>query len=249
MTAHERRTDRGNFDGVAAWYDEQVRTGGLIHDLVLPPLLALAGDVRGLRILDLATGQGVVARHLASAGARVVGVDIAGQLLAIAAREERATPRGIEYLRMDGQRLGSFADAAFDGVTCNMALINIPDLAAACRSVARMLCAGGWFAFSITHPCFQTSASSWSDETPPRRIVGRYFDEGHWLSANRAGVRGRIGDEHRTLSTYINALAQAGLLIDAAEEPRATGEIARRSPGYTEVPAALVARCRVMRKR
>ena len=70
------------YDEIAEWYDEQVRGGGLLHDLVLPALFELAGDVAGQRVCDLACGQGVVARQLAARGAVVTGVDLSARLLA-----------------------------------------------------------------------------------------------------------------------------------------------------------------------
>ena len=234
---------RGNFDPVAEWYDARVRADELLHDLALPALYRLAGDVQGKRLLDVACGQGVAARGLAEMGASVVGVDIAEALLTIARVEEGARPLGIDYHVEDAQSLASLTDGSFDAAVCNMALINIPDLAAACIAIRRVLRPGGAFVFSITHPCFQTSRSSWTDEEPPRRAVGAYFHEGWWLSSNTDGVRGKIGDEHRTLSTYINTLTRAGLLIDEIAEPRANARVATFSPGYREVPALLVVRC------
>src|SRR5947209_2939538 len=35
------------YDPIAAWYDEGIRRGGSIHDLVLPALGALIGQTRG----------------------------------------------------------------------------------------------------------------------------------------------------------------------------------------------------------
>ena len=49
-----------NYDQIADWYDEQVRAGTLIHDLVLPALFALIGEVNEQHICDLVCGQGVV---------------------------------------------------------------------------------------------------------------------------------------------------------------------------------------------
>ena len=46
-------------------------------------------------------------------------------------------------------------DGAFDGIACNMALHDIPDLAACARATARVLRPGGWFAFAVTHPCLE----------------------------------------------------------------------------------------------
>ena len=62
--------DATNYDPIADWYDERIRHGLLLHDLDVPTVLDLIDDVRGEDICDLACGQGVVARELASRGAR-----------------------------------------------------------------------------------------------------------------------------------------------------------------------------------
>ena len=140
-----------HYDAIAAWYGEQVRDG-LLHDLALPALLDVIGGVANRDVCDLAWGQGVVARLLAARGARVTGLDISAALLAIARDYEATAPPGIAYRRDDAQRLDSVPSATFDGVACNMALHDIPDLAACCNAVARILRPGGWFAFAVTHP-------------------------------------------------------------------------------------------------
>ena len=233
------------YDEIAEWYDNTVREGSLLHDLVLPTLFDLIGNVEGLRICDLACGQGVVARHLAKSGAAVVGVDTSARLLDIAQRYEAEKPLGIVYQHDDAQTLATLPDAAFDGVVCNMALMDIPDVAATFRTVSRILRPKGWFVFSITHPCFQTPTSTWMDEADGTvwRAVRGYFQEVFWRSDNRSGVRGQVGAYHRMLSTYVNALVETGLCLERLCEPRASGHVAGRMPGYGEVPAVLVARC------
>lgn len=195
---------------------------------------------------DLATGQGIVARRLVDLGARVVGVDISGKMLEIARRLEREEPRGIAYVRCDAQGRLPLRAARFDGVACTVALADIPDLPATVGDVARVLRPGGWFAFSVTHPCFQTPDSGWriDDDGRPSRRVRAYFREGFWRADNPDGVRGRVGAHHRTLGTYVNALAEVGLVIERLDEPRPTEVLAARAPGYDEVPTLLVARCR-----
>ncbi len=233
------------YDAIAEWYDASLRSGSLLHDLVLPAVRDLIGPLAGQYICDLACGQGILTRQLAADGATVVGVDISDKLLDIARRDEAARPIGITYLRDDAQGLPALPDASFDGVVCNMALMDIPNLVATCYAVRRILRHAGWFVFSITHPCFQTSVSHWlEDDERTARVVGAYFVEGALRSDNPAGVRCRVGSYHRTLSTYVNTLADAKLWVERMHEPRATGEIAERLPGYAEVPALLVVGCR-----
>lgn len=234
------------YDEIAEWYDEQVRTGTLLHGFVLPALLELIGDVRGQRVCDLACGQGIVARELARRGARVTGVDISERLLALARTEEARDPLGIIYRLDDGQRLDSFEDASLDGVVSNMALMDIPDVGATYRAVARVLRPGGWLAFSITHPCVQMPGSDWLERDDGRiaRVSGHYFTEGYWAPENAPGVRGRVGAQHRTLGTYLNGLIEARLRIERLAEPRFDGIAAGSArTAYRDVPGALLVRC------
>lgn len=232
------------YDAIAEWYDRWLRERP-IHDLVVPTLFALTGDIVGQRVCDLACGQGIVARLLAQRGARVVGVDLSRRLLALARRCEVAEPRGVSYLQGDARALALAAET-FDGVLCNLALMDMPDLAAVCGEVRRVLRPQGWFVFTITHPCFETPASRWvsAAEGGGHREVRDYFVEGQWYSADQHGVRGKVGAYHRTLSTYLNTLFAAGLRPEQFSEPRATGALADRLPGYSAIPAFLAVRCR-----
>ncbi len=240
------------YDDIAEWYDSWIGAHALREDAYFPAVEALMGEVAGQRICDLACGQGRVARYLADQGASVVGIDLSANLLAIARRHKDAAPRGIDYRHADARRLNGVADNRFDGVVCHMALMDIPDLAPTFRSVARILRPGGWFVFSILHPCYHTARSG--EITSPEgtvRTIGRYFVEGYWRSDTRPGPPGKVGAYHRTLSTYINTLTDAGLTLERASEPRATGDVAdapslagARRPVWEEVPATLVARCK-----
>jgi 2-polyprenyl-3-methyl-5-hydroxy-6-metoxy-1,4-benzoquinol methylase len=233
------------YDDIAEWYDAWVRVTPLADDPIFQATRALIGPVAGLRICDLACGQGWFARVLAAEGADVLGVDQSTKLLAIARRAAEESPGRVDYLRASVSDPEILPNERFDGVLCHMALMDIADLAPALRNVARLLRAGGWFVFSVLHPCFQAPAS---DEVETAagwtRTVRGYFDEGYWRSATRPGPPGKIGAYHRTLATYLNAIAETGLLLDRLVEPRFTGVAASRRPIWAEVPAVLIGRLR-----
>jgi ubiquinone/menaquinone biosynthesis C-methylase UbiE len=242
------------YDAIAGWYDEYVRTEPLLYEVVIPATLRLvaeAGSLDGAVVCDLACGQGVVARELATRGAFVTGIDISEPMLTLARSAPVAAPHAISW-RLDDAQIGrTLADASFDGVVCNMALMDIPDLAAALRTVARILRPGGWFVCSITHPCVQAPRSAWvahADGTTTRES-GDYFAEGFWRPEGAPGVRGRVGAHHRTLSTYLNALVDAGLTLEHTAEPPATEALIVKAPGYRSLPPALLLRCRKQPKR
>ncbi len=228
------------YDEIAEWYDQIMEAGSLLEDPIFVAVERLVGEVAGQAICDLACGQGRVARYLASRGAQVTGIDISGKLLALARGYEEAEPKGIVYLQDDAQRLHTVQDAVFDGVVCHMALMDIPDLAPTVQAIWRILRPSGWFVFSILHPCYQTASAGeiQSPDGTAMRTVSGYFEEGFWRSSDRPGPPGKVGSYHRTLTSYLNTLTAAGLVVEVTSEPRASESLAERRPVWREVPYA-----------
>jgi SAM-dependent methyltransferase len=232
-------TTSARYDGIADFYDS--KTGASVTDVATAALLGLVGDVSGLRLLEVACGQGRIARELAARGAHVTGADISSALLAMAREHERGQPRGITYLQADVTTDLLPGERPFDGVVCNYGVTDIDDVHGLLTNVARLLRPGGWFVFSMLHPCFP----GWDASAPASWHPDRgYYDEGWWLADN-PGYRGKVGASHRMLSTYLNALADRGLLLDRMVEPHPGTEWIDRLPGgAAPVPFFLAARCR-----
>ena len=71
--------------------------------------------------------------------------------------------------------------------------------------------------FRCCTPCFPGHPPIVLAAWPPG---AGYFDEGWWVSdASRSRVRHAVGANHRTLSTYVNALLRHGLEIERMTEP------------------------------
>ena len=103
-------------------------------------MLRAAGLRPGDRVLDVATGTGLVAREalpIVQSQGLVVGLDLSAGMLGMAARHQ-----GLALLLADAGRL-PICDAAFDMVTMGYALRHVADLRAAFAGFRRVLRPGG----------------------------------------------------------------------------------------------------------
>lgn len=220
MAAREAR-----YDGVTDWYAGFARAWAAEASPFLP------SDLTGQRVLEMACGLGELSRVMSGHGAAVTGVDLSSDMLQHALAEEAERPSGIRYQVGDVTTTDWWDGVVFDGVVCNMALMDIDDLDAAMVTAAEVLVPGGWFSFSLFHPCFpglRTAGSEQLSSWPPDR---GYAAEG-WWTTNGDGVRGRVGAHHRMLSTYLNATLRSGFALAEFAEPAA------------QVPRFLIVRCR-----
>jgi SAM-dependent methyltransferase len=216
---------RVRYDAIADWY------AGFSKDWDAGRTALLPADIRGQRVLDLACGYGTASRHLARCGARVTGVDISANMLARARQLEADDPLGIGYVRGDAAGTRWWDGVPYDGVLCHMALMDIDDLDGAVTAAAAMLAPGGWFSFSVVHPCYPGGPEGSSSGLPSWPPEHGYSAEGWWMTGGE-GVRGRAGSNHRMLSTYLNTVLRAGLRIE---------HVAERG---SSVPVTLLVRCR-----
>lgn len=96
----------------------------------------------GERFLDIATGTGWTARHLAARGAVVTGIDIGEGVIEAA---KRLGP-GITFQVGDAEAL-EFDEATFDGVTSTFGVMFVARPAAAAGEIARVIRKGARLAF------------------------------------------------------------------------------------------------------
>ena len=184
------------------------------------------------RILDVGTGEGQLARPASTAGAWVVGVDPTEAQVVEAARRGG----GPRYVRSGAEAL-PFRSGAFDAVVACLVFEHIDDVDSAIGEVARVLDAGGRFVFFLNHPLIQTPGSGWIDDQildPPEQYwrIGPYLPEAATLEQVNKGVFIRF--VHRPLSRYVNALADAGLVLERMVEPAPPPGFLARAPEYPD---------------
>ncbi|MGO9972846.1 MAG: ubiquinone/menaquinone biosynthesis methyltransferase [Solirubrobacteraceae bacterium] len=109
-------------------------------------MVAAVGPRPGERVLDVATGTGLVARELVrQGGCEVVGLDQSERMLAAARARLAAEPQlaaRAGFVQGEAERL-PFADGAFDALTFTYLLRYVDDRAATMRELARVIRPGG----------------------------------------------------------------------------------------------------------
>ncbi|MFZ0388550.1 MAG: class I SAM-dependent methyltransferase [Solirubrobacteraceae bacterium] len=99
----------------------------------------------GMRILDVATGTGMVAFALAARGAEVVGLDQSAAMLGGAQDRLQRTPElagRLSFVLGEAEAL-PFADGEFDALSFTYLLRYVDDRAATMRELARVVTPGG----------------------------------------------------------------------------------------------------------
>ena len=128
------------FEGLPRRYDHVGAVMSFGQDPRWRRAMVDAVDPRpGQRILDVATGTGLVARALARRGAQVTALDQSEAMLSVA----RARPhQNITFVVGQAERL-PYDDQSFDGLTFTYLLRYVDDPAATMRELARVIRPGG----------------------------------------------------------------------------------------------------------
>ena len=126
---------------------------------VAPKLVKFAGLQRGMRVLDVGCGTGVVALTAARIGAHVTGSDLTPKLIERARENSKIMGLDIAWDVGDAEAL-PYKDAEFDAVVSQFGHRFAPRPEIAVREMLRVLKPGGTIAFS-----------TW----PPELLVGRMF--------------------------------------------------------------------------
>jgi len=169
---------------------------------------ALAGR-RAPRVLDAGCGEGWLARALATyEGAQVTGIDASEALVARARAADDAVRHDVRYEAVSFETLRADAGCVagpFDLAVCNFALLD--DAAAeTLRALAARLAPDGRLVIQTLHP--------WT-------VDGPYRDG--WRTETFAGFDTPFPAAmpwfFRTLASWVDAVAAAGLRVASLEEP------------------------------
>ena len=255
-----KEQQRANWDGLSAgWLSvvDQFERGAAA---VTARLLELGGVRPGLTVLDVGSGIGEPALSAARAvgpTGRVVGVDLAPEMVAIARRRARGLGN-VEFVVGDVESLALPA-GEFDAALSRWGLMFAPDRAAAFRSLAAVLKPGGVLAAAAWGPPetapmlslgFQVLARQLELPAPPPGTPGPFSmaDPGEvsaeLSAAGFAGVSATwfdvefVLDSRETFVEFNKAVTPPFLRrllrerFGADDDPRPWAAVAERADGY-----------------
>lgn len=228
-----RRFEREAHGRKATSYHERFAA---VTERAIAPLLDAARVGAGTNLLDVAAGPGHLAAAAARRGARVTGVDLAPEMVAIASRLHP----NVSFREASAEQL-PFPDGSFDAVTCAFGVGHFPEPERVLTEFARVLAPGGvaalawWDGFArnringIFHETILELGISAPGAVPAGPPMDRFSDgacfEELLCSAGLEDVRiGAVSFEHRMRdvdelwSMAMGSFARASSLIAAQTE-------------------------------
>jgi ubiquinone/menaquinone biosynthesis C-methylase UbiE len=230
------------------------------NHLNTPAFFEILPDIKGMKGIDIGCGEGYNTRLLADHGARMDAIDIAPRFIENAKALEKEYPLGIHYCIGSATQL-PYQNESFDFATSFMCLMDLPDLEKALSEAFRVIKPGGFFQFSIEHPCFKTP---YQKKLKNDKGVTYAYEIGNYFSETNGEIEEWIfGDApeemknklstfkvptfHKTLSSWINSVIKTGFSIEEIHEPYPTDEVLLQKPsmqGAQVVSYFLQIRCR-----
>lgn len=190
-----------------------------------PTMFSLLPDLQGKKVLDLGCGVGGHLLRYLDLGARyVVGVDLSKNMLAQAALDfEKCEIPQEKYalypLAMEA--LSELAECDFDVIVSSFAFHYVADFPQLLAEISQKLTACGMLIFSQEHPittCYR-GGDRWEKDEQKQQVAYRlnfYREEGERA---RNWFQQPFKTYHRTISTILNDLIQAGFTLLQIEEP------------------------------
>lgn len=217
-----------SWNNVATWYHDLLESGDGTYqkDVILPNITRLLGDIKNKTVLDLACGPGYFVREYARVGAKVIGIDLAPELIALGkemmAKEKFAS--NVTWHVASADRIPMVTDHSVDVITIILSLQNIENMASVFRECARVLKTDGKLLLVLNHPTFRIPKQSdwgWDEQ---KNVQYRRVDA--YLSESKVKIDmhpGKKTDDytisfHRPLQTYAKQLSKAGFAITRLEE-------------------------------
>lgn len=200
-----------------------------------PALFSLLPELKGKTILDLGCGYGENCNKFVECGAeKVIGIDISEKMLEVA--KSRNSNVNIEYKNIPIEDINTL-EPGFNLVISSLAVHYVKDFSKLVLTVYDLLSENGMFIFSQENPlntCF-TNGDRWTRDTNGKKIYANISNYGLDGKRESKWIVDNVIKYHRTFSTIINSLTEAGFEIEKCIEPVATDEILEKHPEYIDL--------------
>jgi len=245
----------------AEFWDRRMGEGNEFHKTLIEPNQLKLLDIQpGQKILDIACGNGQFARKMAEMGGQITAVDFSEKFIEIARAK---SSKDIQFKVVDATKIGDLKTLGrhkYDAVVSTMALMDMENIEILIAYLPKMMKKNGVFVFSILHPCFNSGENVLLHErddlggkiTDRYAVrVSNYLLEKSYLGVGMSGQPEAQYYFHRPISTILGYCFENGLVVDGMIEPsfpakKLNGALWRNI--YTNIPAALICRLRLMWK-
>ncbi len=205
------------------WYSDYLEEGEDTYQrkVILPNVLRILAPKKGMRVLDIACGQGFFSRAFSEAGAEVTGIDISKELIAEA---KRLSPPTIPFHTAPADALTFAKENSYDAATIILAIQNIENMQGVFTESSRVLTKGGRLVLVMMHPAFripeQTSWGYDEEKDVQYRRTDRYLSQSRSvLSVHPSKKESPVTiSYHRSLQDFTKALTKSGFAITRLEE-------------------------------
>lgn len=220
------------FAGYKKIRDNEANANNLFE---IPALFSMMPGLKGKKVLDLGCGFGEHCRQFVDRGAKkVVGIDISEKMLEVA-RVENCDPK-ITYLNMPMEDIAELQDT-FDIVISSLAFHYVEDFEGVIRNIHNLLKENGIFIFSQENPLCtcHSGGDRWTRDENGNKLHLNLADYGVEGERKTVWFVDDVKKYHRTFSTIVNALIEAGFTIEKMIEPLPTEELLEKYPDYGDL--------------
>jgi ubiquinone/menaquinone biosynthesis C-methylase UbiE len=223
----KQNTSWGN---VADWYAKYLEDPDNYQSQVIAPNLIRLLEIKpGDMIVDLACGSGFFSEIFHAQGARVIGVDIAQKLIALARQH---ASQDITFIVSPAHQLEKIESSSIDNIVMVLAIQNIKEVKEMLAECKRVLKSHGTMVIVMNHPAYRIpQGSSWGwDPSSPAATKGQapkmYRRVDQYLSEKTSEITMHPGKNpstktvsfHRPLQYYVKLARAAGFAITRLEE-------------------------------
>lgn len=108
----------------------------------------LHSPVKGLKVLDVGCGGGLISEAMANFGAEVTGIDMGEAPLNVAKLHLLESGQKVDYIKITAEELADQRPEQYDVVTCLEMLEHVPDPSSVVEACSRLVKPGGDVYFS-----------------------------------------------------------------------------------------------------